>query len=119
MDEYYTVFIGKANSFILRLFSGYKPADFLADITRMTIKVDDILVDSDVTPEAINWTDTDLDVGEIRIMMGTTVTTPMDYTGAFLTVYDPGTPEGITWANSCDDPSFYVRFCAELMDGDA
>lgn len=114
MADYYEVFLGSANSFVVRLFNDYAPAD-LSSVTRITLKIDTLLIDSEDFPNAIEWDVPSLDTGEIRISLGTVVGEAMDYTGAFLTLYDPGTPEGLTWANSCDDPSFFIRFCDELL----
>jgi len=104
-----TVFIGVDNLTKIRLFTENRPAD-LSEVTRIVIIVDTVTLDSDVIPNAFDWT-TPTELGELWLKIGTQFSSVMSPTEARITVYDPAHINGIRWEDDCGNPELQLETC--------
>ena len=68
----------------------------LSSVTKMELKIGPMLVTSDITPSAFDWTsgstgEVILDLGDSNLRRGSYQT--------WLIVYDPNNPDGIVWGS--------------------
>jgi hypothetical protein len=92
------VYLGHDNSIDL-LLKADDVAQSLASVTRATITIGEVTIDSDNgETDPIRWAKSGYDTGEIRLFLGgqTLVEAAQPYT-SYLVIYDADHPEGIVW----------------------
>lgn len=77
----------------------------LAAVTRVTIKVGTVTVDSDVVGSSVIWWDEQITyrgqaIDVVTARLGGQGITAGEYLGGRLTVYDPVNPNGIVWSDA-------------------
>ena len=110
MSLYVSVFLGTDSQVKIRALANGYPID-LSDVTRITLKVNDELVDSSINTDAFEWTNTDK-TGDIWLKLGPYLSTKNCIPSpARITLYDVTTPNGYVLDESCESPSLYVSVC--------
>ena len=105
-----TVFAGKDNKLSLRLLSGGVAQD-LSSITRITVEVGFVTVDSATNPEAFDWS-TYATEGRVDFYLGRVLTQEThQYLPATVTLYDAEYTQGIEWGEDCSVPSLKLKVC--------
>lgn len=105
-----SVFAGKNNRLSLRLLSGGVSQD-LTSITRITVEVGLVTVDSNVNPEAFDW-ETYATEGRIDFYLGRVLTQEThQYLPATVTLYDAEYTAGIVWEEDCSVPNLKIKVC--------
>jgi len=93
-----TVWLGHDNLIDLQLWkkgpadSGFVEAD-LSSVTRMVLKLDSTVIDSETETEVFDWSTGD---GKVTIALGDQEITAATYTSRLIT-YDPQNDDGIVW----------------------
>ena len=86
------IFLGHDNAIDLILLADGELAD-LTNIQRMTLEFKNIVVDSDTSPTAFDWSEGD---GKVFLMMGEEAI-PLGSYNAVLTAYDNVNDDGVVW----------------------
>ncbi len=89
------VFLGRDNTIDLELRADGVAAD-LAAVTRMTLSVGGVTVDSDVASSAFDWLEGD---GKLILALGDQSLPSRVQRDCRLVVYDPTNTEGIVWVD--------------------
>ncbi len=66
-------------------------------VTKMTLTVGGVFIDSDDSSAPIVWGESSQDVGEIRIKIGKREIDAGNYTECPIVVYDSSNPDGLVW----------------------
>lgn len=91
-------YLGHDNSIDLVLKADGAAVD-LTSVTRMTLSLGSVLIDSDNgSTDPIRWTKSDYVTGEVRLFLGGISAPPNTY-DAWLVVYDPSNVDGIVWGS--------------------
>jgi len=110
MSYYVSVFAGSDTQTKIKAISNGTPID-LSQVTRITLKYEDKLIDSDVNADAFEWLNTNK-TGEIWLKLGSYLTDKCcQYKPARLTLYDILTPNGYVLDENCENPSLYISVC--------
>ena len=96
------VFSGHGNEVVVELSSDGVVVD-LSPVTRVVVSSAAVMVDSDVTAGAIDWS---LGNGQIKLMFGGLSLPVRLHSNARIITYDSSNPAGIVWT---DDFQFEVR----------
>ncbi len=76
----------------------------------LTINADTpIIIDSDVSPEAVAWDET---TSVLELRLGAFVTDPLAFTLCTLVLYTAEWPDGLVWINpTCTPDKLQIRIC--------
>jgi len=88
------VYLGKDNTIDLLLKADGEAQD-LSDTTRMTLGLDDTVIDSATSPDAFDW-DTGT-TGKLVLALGAEAIDAGVYKRAVLVVYNADNPNGVVW----------------------
>jgi len=111
------VWRGRDNPILLRLdrtsAEGVTSPTPLSDVVKMTLKLttgQSVTSERNVIPAEIDWWDTDLDTGEVKLTLGKWVEQENikagNYTGVLI-LYGPVTPNGVVWSE--DKPNLFFK----------
>lgn len=96
------VFNGRDNTIDLLLKADGSAVD-LSDVTRMTLTVGSVTLDSTTHPSYFDWTHTPAVAGKLVLALGAASLTAGEYQSALLTVYSADNLNGVRW------PQFYIN----------
>ena len=110
MSLYISVFAGSDTQTKIKALANGVPIN-LVDVTRITLTIGAITIDSDIATDAFEWINTDK-TGEIWLKLGPYLTSknciPIP---ARITLYDVITPNGYVLDESCESPTLYISVC--------
>lgn len=87
-----TVYLGHSNSIDMLMIANGEIYD-LVNVVRMTLEFKDTVIDSDISPDAFDWSEGE---GVVYLMMGAE-SIPLGAYKAVLTMYDNVNTDGIVW----------------------